>query len=113
MSYCGCSNSDGAQNKTENDDAAAEQKRIEKARLRLELQHRRKIKQLHRRLENRKLKQAGVKTHVIIAAPAAAAAAESTETSKKKKSRVSPNGISPSFCTIYSISFIHNLLHII
>ena len=61
----------------------SEQKRIEKARLRLELQHRRKVKQLHMRLENRKRKQKGEKTHIIISAPAAAAA-ESTAASKKK-----------------------------
>lgn len=80
MSSDQTSNSDGAQKKTENDDATAEQimiseqKRIEKARLRLELQHRRKVKQLHMRLENRKRKQKGVETHIIISAPAAAAA---------------------------------------
>jgi len=89
MSSDQTSNSDGAQKKTENGDTTAEQimiseqKRIEKARLRLELQHRRKVKQLHMRLENRKRKQKGEKTHIIISAPAAAAA-ESTAASKKK-----------------------------
>lgn len=77
--------SDGAQKKTENEQMISEQKRIEKARLRLELQHRRKVKQLHMRLENRKRKQKGVKTEIIISAPADAAAAESTATSKNKE----------------------------
>ena len=56
-----------------------DEKSIEKARLRLELQHRRKIKKLHQRLETRDRKKRGVEKVTAVspstnAQPAAAAA---------------------------------------
>ena len=71
----------------------ADRKSIEKHRLRLELQHRRKVQKLRQRLENRKRKQAGVSNVIIVSSSpasadaASAAAAVSTTIPGKRRNK--------------------------